>query len=552
MWSRRRAIWIGVLSPIVLLLVVVAAWAIDTGASAGEVLRNVELEGTDIGGLATDDLLEEIRDLGESFADRRVRIEADNVSYQTTAGDLGLSVDTVKTTNAALAEGRTAKLPFRPFGWLLSFVRHHEAVVHYSIDVERARSTLRQLEGSAQVLPVEPTIESVDGEPFEAVKGEPGSGIEPQILANDLVAAAREAGPNETLVVTARQGPVEPRLSFETAERAAVAANALTDDPLIVTAADRTIELDPTALRSLARVIENEDGLSITWDSDAMLNRLIEEFGDLTQEPISATFTVQSNTPRIEPGQIGRTCCDTEHATAVDEALHAREGEVTLQLKETEPELTTEQAEELGIVQEIGRPTEFGPTTNYPCCQSRVTNIHRIADLVRGVVIKPGETFSVNDHVGRRTVENGFVSAGVIYNGEFTEDVGGGVSQFATTLFNAALYAGLDIPTYQSHSIWIERYPRGHEATLNFPSVDLKIHNNTDYGILIWPTYTDTSITVHLYSTPSIEVQVGQPTSSPSGNCTTWTTPRTRTFADGKVANDSVRATYRPGEGVQC
>lgn len=552
MWTRRRVVWTGVLAPIVLLLGVVAAWAIDTGASAGEVLRNVELEGEDIGGLAADDLLDRIQELGEQFSNRRVRIEADNVSYQTTAGDLGLSVDTVATTNAALAEGRTAKLPFRPFGWILSFVRHHEAVVHYSIDVERARQTLRQLEGSAQVLPIEPTIESVDGGPFQAVEGEPGSGIEPQTLANDLVAAAQAAGPDETLVVSARQGPVEPRLTIEDAERAADIANRRTDEPVSITAADRTIELGPTALRRLARVVEDEDGPTLTWDTDAMLNRLTEEFGDLSQEPISATFVVEGNVPRIQPGQIGRTCCDASHATAVDQALQAGESAVTLELEETEPDLTNEEAEALGIVQEIGQPGEFGPTTHHACCAARVQNIHRIADIVRGVVIKPGETFSVNDYVGRRTVEKGFVPAGVIYDGEFTDDVGGGVSQFATTLFNAALFAGLEIPTYQSHSIYIDRYPRGHEATINFPGVDLKIHNNTQYGVLIWPTYTDTSITVHLYSTPSIEVTIGEPTPSENGRCTTWTTPRTRTFADGAVDHDSVRATYRPGEGIDC
>lgn len=552
MWNRRRIVWAGVLAPVILLLAVVAAWAIDTGASTGEVLRNVDLEGESIGGLAADDLLEEIEELGDSFANRRIRIEAENVTYQTTAADIGLAVDTVGTTNAALDEGRTAMLVARPFGWLLSFISHHEAVVRYTIDVEQARSTLRQLEGSAQVSPVEPTIRSTNGGPFIAVDGEPGTGIDAQTLADDLVETVRHVPSDETLVVEAQEGPVPPRLTLQTAQDAADAANALTAEPLTVTAAERSVQLEPADLRRLAKVEPEENGISITLETEAMLNRLTAEFGDLNQEAQSAEFTVEGNVPRLIPGTIGRSCCDQSHAAAVDEAVQAGASAVTLELPEDRPDLTTEDAEALGIVQEIGQPTAFGPTTNHACCESRVTNIHRIADLVRGVVIKPGETFSVNDHVGRRTTENGFVSAGVIYNGEFTEDVGGGVSQFATTLFNAALYAGLDIPEYQSHSIYISRYPRGHEATINFPNVDLKIRNNTEYGVLIWPTYTDTSITVHLYSTPSVDVQLGEPTSSSSGRCTTWTTPRTRTFANGEVDHDSVHATYRPGEGERC
>ena len=181
-----------------------------------------------------------------------------------------------------------------------------------------------------------------------------------------------------------------------------------------------------------------------------------------------------------------------------------------------------------------------------------MANIHRIADIVRGAVIPPGETFSINEFVGRRTVEKGFVTDGVIYDGVLTQDVGGGVSQFATTLFNAALFAGLEFGEYQSHSLYISRYPRGHEATISFPNPDLQIRNTSPYGVMIWPEYTDTSITVRLFSTRHAQVSVGEPTSSPQGNCTRWTTPRTRTFPDGSTDTDSVYATYRPAEGVRC
>ena len=108
-----------------------------------------------------------------------------------------------------------------------------------------------------------------------------------------------------------------------------------------------------------------------------------------------------------------------------------------------------------------------------------------MADIVRGSIIEPGATFSLNDTVGRRTIEKGFVEAPVIdAEYKFSKDVGGGVSQFSTTLFNAAFFAGLDIPTYGMHGIYISRYPYGREATLDFPSLDLKVRNSTPYGVL--------------------------------------------------------------------
>ena len=136
------------------------------------------------------------------------------------------------------------------------------------------------------------------------------------------------------------------------------------------------------------------------------------------------------------------------------------------------------------IVELVG---EF--TTNHPCCEPRVTNIQRMADLIRGVYILPGETFSVNEFVGPRTRANGFVSAGAIRQGHMVQEVGGGVSQFVTTTFNAAYFAGLDFDEYRSHTIYFSRYPYGREATIGIPYPDLILNNTTDYPILIWNSY---------------------------------------------------------------
>ena len=151
-----------------------------------------------------------------------------------------------------------------------------------------------------------------------------------------------------------------------------------------------------------------------------------------------------------------------------------------------------------------GAPTTAAPgfTTYHDAGGARVTNIHRMADLVRGAVVPPGGSFSINEHVGERTAEKGFVGAGAIRDGKHVTEIGGGVSQFATTMFNAVYFAGLKIDASQAHSEYFDRYPRGREATMGFPSPDLAFTNNTPYGIMIWTSYTDTSLTVTLYSTP--------------------------------------------------
>ncbi len=211
-------------------------------------------------------------------------------------------------------------------------------------------------------------------------------------------------------------------------------------------------------------------------------------------------------------------------------------------------------------------------TTYYDPGKPRVINIQRIADLTRGAIIMPNEILSLNNHIGERTLEKGFAAAGVIdiSRGIFGE-VGSGISQFATTLFNAAFFAGLDIPEYRAHTYHFDRYPYGREATINWdPPIDLKIKNNTQNAILIWTSYTEgsdasatsnastttkASITVAVYGIPYfIEIKEVLPKiiTPHLQNCERVETHRSRTRPDGAQILDSFFAIYGPALGALC
>ncbi len=87
--------------------------------------------------------------------------------------------------------------------------------------------------------------------------------------------------------------------------------------------------------------------------------------------------------------------------------------------------------------------------------------------------------------MGERTVENGFTAGFVIRDGVLVEDLGGGVSQLATTLYNAAFFAGLRDVEHEPHSFYIDRYPMGREATVAWGAIDLRFQNDTPYGVFI-------------------------------------------------------------------
>jgi vancomycin resistance protein YoaR len=362
-------------------------------------------------------------------------------------------------------------------------------------------------------------------------------------VATALRTAAR--GGDRPLETDVGPEPLSPRFSLADAERVAERARALTSEPLDVRAGTATATIGSKTLRSWIR---SNDDLELTLDPDATLAELRTALAAATAPAQDASVHIEDGHPVVVPGQSGIACCTDEAPKRILASLrHRPTTALSLPVRSTEPDRTTDDIQTLKIIEPIGTFT-----TKHPAGQPRVTNIHRIADLVDGALIGPGGRFSVNDKIGERTTAKGFVSDHSIADGVFVETVGGGISQFATTLFNAAFFGGLDMSTYQAHSIYISRYPYGREATLSWTKPDLVISNTTPYGVLIDTSYTSTSLTVTLWSTKYATGAQTAQSEVPSGNCKRVTTERTRTYVDGHTKVDHVYATYRPAEGVQC
>jgi hypothetical protein len=146
----------------------------------------------------------------------------------------------------------------------------------------------------------------------------------------------------------------------------------------------------------------------------------------------------------------------------------------------------------------IERVSQF--TTYFDCCQPRVTNIRLMAREVDGYVVMPGETFSIDELVGPRTSSGGYVPAPYLQNGQGRCcAVGGGVSQFGTTIHNAVFWGGFQIDSHRPHTGWISRYPLGIEATLVYKSIDYKFTNDTVSPVYLETSSTGTSVTVELW-----------------------------------------------------
>lgn len=533
--------------PLALIVMIVAGWAVDSRSQGGEALRNVAVGGRVVGGLDRAELNDAIDEIASDYAAAEVVIHTAEGDLETTAAELGLTVDVEATVQRALEKGREDALPLRPVRWLTSLISRREAGIVARAERDKVRFVVARDDPTGRMPAVEPGIVGDDGQ-VSVVLGEDGEGLDADDVAAAIDAAA--ASGDLPIEVEVEPGTLRPQFSRADAEKLVEQAKELTSSPLTVRAGDTDVEIPGSIVRSWLESEPGDDGLEIALDDDEVLADLARLLEDVEREPEDASFTVTGGKPAIVRGVIGQACCAPDAVGFILAALKAgHEGEVRLPLTEIDPDQTSADLEELGIVEEIG---SF--TTRHSCCENRVSNIHRIADLVRGVVIKPGGSFSVNEFVGKRTTENGFIVDHAIENGMFVESVGGGISQFATTTFNASFFAGLDLLEYQSHSIYISRYPYGREATLSYPKPDLVIGNSTPHGVLIWPTYTDTSLTITLYSTKYAHGEQTAQSEAPVGvaGCKRVTTTRTRTYVGGDTKVDKVYAVYRPAEGVQC
>ncbi len=530
--QRKIVLWV-VAAPLGVIALLMIAWGVDSWASSDRVARNVVLAGTPVGRDTPEELRDTVEEMAGELPATPVTITGESGELVTTAGALGLTVDVDRTVQNVEDVGSDVPFPVRPIRWLQSWFGERDVDLRLDMDAEQLAPALVELQGERRTEPIEPSIQATEAG-VALVRGTPGT----QLTLTDVVAALPQQLDHlgDPISIQVEPTVTPPSVSDESVAALVDQANAVTAGNITLLAGGASTEVEGAQFRPAFGLVLEGTTPRLTMQPEPVAEILASEV-PARANPNNVRFDIGGGAPVPVGGEDAQVCCTEDAPDRIVQALLAGETSVELPTRLQTAAQGREWAAGLGVKEVIG---SF--TTNHACCESRVTNIQKMADILRGTLIPPGTTFSVNDTVGRRTVEKGFVEGGVIQDGEFATDIGGGVSQFATTMFNAAFFAGLDIPQYKMHSKYISRYPFGREATLAYPSVDLKIRNDTDYGIVIWPTYTGTSITVQLWST---RTAVGEQTAqNPTSGCGPVTTERTRTFTDGSVEKDTFRANY--------
>ncbi|HEX3258563.1 MAG TPA: VanW family protein [Pseudonocardia sp.] len=502
---------------------VVAALALlyggDLALSAGSVPRGVTVAGVPVGGLSFADAEQTLRtQIGPRTA-RPVPVTAGDATSTVDPAAAGLSVDW--TATIAQAEHQ----PLNPITRIESFFTTREVGVVTKVDPAALDAALAELKPVVDKPAVEGNVR-FDGLSPQRVEPVAGQQLDvpaaTAVLTREWVSGAPVALPLIRVAPTTTSENVTAAL--EKVAKPAVSA------PITITGENgTTATLAPQDIAgALTFRPDPVAGLAPELNLDALTKVLKPQLAASETPGRDATLDFSGGAPVVVPSQDGRGVDYPATLKALLPVLTAPAPRQVAAIYGEQPaKLTTEGLSKLGITGIIG---EF--TTRGFAADSGM-NIRRAAEQINGTIVQAGGTFSLNAITNPRDAAHGYVEAGIIEDGHPARGVGGGVSQVATTLYNASYFAGMTNVEHKEHSFYISRYPAGREATVFDDLIDLKFRNDNPTAIMIQTVWAPGSITVRIYGTKRYDV------TSTTGPRTNPTEPKTVKIDDGEACSPS-------------
>jgi vancomycin resistance protein YoaR len=534
---QRIAVFIGIIAVVFALLGLV----LDVTINFDRIHRGVTLEGIDIGGMTRADaaavLEEQLTATINStpvdlFADEQLRTEGINehtveltgasTTYRTDGEDstsnswrispltVGAAPDGAALAEHAYAVGRGENFFAGRLKATLSGVELTGSLAYESSQLTTLESLLSDALGWRE----ENANISFENESFVVVQSKEGYGANHEALIAALDRAFLSTDRSFVVPMTTIPAIISDQEAFEVA---VLAQSAIAQPVALVYENQDSWSLETSSLGSwITTSIETGDE-----DEDAHLIPRVAE--DRLAEGVNAIIGdrnpgIPAQDARFEAVDDQISIVAGVNGTGVDYAkvtadLNAilfpsgdpvRDRRIALAVTTLEPALSTARAEEMRITDQIARYT-----TEYTIASSaKVTNIHLAADLLNNSLIEPGGVWSFNDTAGECNAARGFQEATSIVEGEYVDEIGGGICQVATTVFNAAFDSGLPIAERVNHGFYLVAYPAGRDATVSWRWPDLKFENDTGNWLLLTMSYTNSTVTCTLWGTnPGYEVK---------------------------------------------
>lgn len=395
---------------------------------------------------------------------------------------VGANIDYPKSVSEIYQVGRSGNTINDINTIINSAFRKNIHTLSVNFDDQLLSSQIEDIVSQIKNQPVEPTLKLSDGD-IEFIQGKPGEKLDATDLKNRIVDSL-ENGSAKVEITTSR---FDPSLTFDEQSTYAAMAAKLKDRILVASSKDEDKKIVYKG-QELLDLISPHGG----WSLEKLSPSISEISAEVNTEPKNPVFTyannrVQEFSPAKDGLEVDTTALSSKITDTLSELANSDTDEVSFDIpvKRTPPEISTGQANSLGINELVGE----GTSSYRGSASSRIYNIALAASKLNGVLIKPGQVFSFDQALGDITAVNGYKQAYVIQGDQTILGDGGGVCQVSTTFFRAALDAGLPIIERHAHSYRVSYYEQGTapgiDATIYYPTVDLKIKNNTPGYILV-------------------------------------------------------------------
>jgi vancomycin resistance protein YoaR len=490
-------------------VVVALLFGLAYSGSQRELAEGTSVAGVDVGGLTKQQAAVV---LSTRFAERAavpVTFTAGDESFTFAANQLGVHPDW-QAAIAAAARAGDGFGPIRGFRRLRTRFFGAEVLPPVAVSNAALEFALDKVAGRVDRSAVSAALVR-RGLRIETVPGLSGQALDRDAAANSVVRtlASLERSTTPTPLPVAVAAPeVTARTLAPAARRARIALSG----PVTVTGPGRSWRLSRTRIaRLLALPSDGARRLAIAGPAAAAYFAALDE--RVGKPARDAGFAVSGESVEVVPARAGTTLNVPRSASALLRAATSKVNRVArLSVVTDQPERSTAEALAMGIDRRMSTYKTFNSGTS-----DRITNLRLGVELLDDTLVPPGGTFSLNEAIGERTVERGFRAAPVIIGTEYEEEVGGGTSQVATTVFNAAWEAGVDIVERNPHSLYISRYQLGRDATVYWPSLDLKFVNDTEHWVLVKGTPEWDGIRVSIYGGESRRVESSSGTMEVTG-----------------------------------
>ena len=522
-WRMRIAV--GFAAAVVLVVTLTVA---DFGLSAGKVHHGVRVSGVDVGGRSEADAAAYLDSELALRAAEPVVLRAAGKTASVTATEVAISFETTSLARAAYDVGRSGDV-MRDIGdRLKAWIARVELPAVPTADPDRVEAVLSAFAKGVDVDAKDAAV-AVDGVTVKVRPSKDGRAVDRDATRALLMSAFTQKG--RTVSVPVRT--VEPEVSDASAQAAAEDARQMLSDDVEIAFESKRWSFEPTDIAKWISIDKSDEasgspavaGTESTSDVAAQgesaaqgvrlvayvdpakaRTRILPKIGAVGRSAKDATFKVSDGKVTIAASRDGigpdMDALARELTVALTDPGETRS--VALRTRRISPEITTGEAQRMGIKERLSRFTTTFSASNTP----RVANIHTLADAIDGTLIKPGGTFSFNGTVGPRTAEKGYQEAPAIVDGKLVPQLGGGICQVGTTLFNTVFESGLPVVERHNHSFYISHYPKGRDATVSWGGPDFKFRNDTGHWVLLVTAYSNSSLTIALYGTdPGYEVQ---------------------------------------------